>query len=317
VLQPYALIDLRTFIEQNLLQSKMTYDPYIFPYTLQYVGKIKYLYELRNLFLWGQGPFIALTALIGFVFTIKWLRSMPQNKKFEILLLLIFTSSYFLTVGRFAVGWMRYLLPIYPLLAVFSGVFIFLFIKRIEKTTNNLMRPFIFISMALGLVLWPLSFMSIYQNPHPRIEATEWINKNIPKGSIIATEHWDDRLPLKNSGHYNFVELTLYDQPDDKIKWEVLSSKIAQAEYLILASNRLYVPLQKLKDCGKYKVCYPMTAEYYRRLFSGNLGFKKIAEFSSYPTIPFINYKIIDSNADESFTVYDHPKVIIFRNNRL
>ncbi|MDO8270201.1 MAG: hypothetical protein Q7T54_06050, partial [Candidatus Levybacteria bacterium] len=83
--------------------------------------------------------------------------------------------------------------------------------------------------------------------------------------------------------------------------------------------NRLYVPLQKLNDCenlppGK---CYPITTSYYQNLFAGKRGFKKVAEFSQYPTIPFLNIKLNDQGADESFTVYDHPKIIIFKHESL
>jgi len=59
--------------------------------------------------------------------------------------------------------------------------------------------------------------------------------------------------------------------------------------------------------------CYQRTAIYYQELFSGKLGFKKVAEFTQYPTIPFLNIEIDDQKADESFTVYDHPKVMIFK----
>jgi hypothetical protein len=56
-----------------------------------------------------------------------------------------------------------------------------------------------------------------------------------------------------------------------------------------------------------------MTARYYKNLFSGKLGFVKMAEFAQYPTIPIINYRIDDFSSDESFTVTDHPKVMIFK----
>ena len=85
---------------------------------------------------------------------------------------------------------------------------------------------------------------------------------------------------------------------------------------------------------------YPITFKYYSTLFDGSLGFTKIAEFTSRPSIPFppfikicftpsIDYygmvakksqqcqlngiSFVDDYGDESFTVYDHPKVIIFK----
>ncbi|MFA6533440.1 MAG: hypothetical protein WCT22_05640, partial [Patescibacteria group bacterium] len=90
---------------------------------------------------------------------------------------------------------------------------------------------------------------------------------------------------------------------------------LQKSDYIIIASNRLYVPLQKLTDCKKYKVCYLKTAQYYQKLFDNKLSFKKVAEFSSYPNFQILDFKfqINDDSADESFTVYDHPKILIFK----
>ncbi len=302
LLQPYALIDFQEFKEQNILQSKMTNDAFIFPYTLQYVGKIPYLYELKNIFFWGLGPVLAIPAFAGVFYFLKKL----SKKK---VILLLFFLTYFITVGKFAVGWMRYMLPIYPLLCMFAAVFIL----RIMEFFSSPYRFILYTLYFILIAIWPLSFIHIYSLPHTRVSATDWIQQNIPANSTLAVEHWDDRLPLSGSERYNFVELTLYDQPDNEVKWSVLNKKISQSDYIILASNRLYVPLPKLSDCTRYKMCYPKTTQYYQNLFDGSLGFRKIAEFSSNPTIPFLNIAIDDQSADEAFTVYDHPKVIIFK----
>ena len=45
--------------------------------------------------------------------------------------------------------------------------------------------------------------------------------------------------------------------------------------------------------------------------FKGNLGFELVAAFESYPTLGPLS--INDQNSEESFTFYDHPKVLIFR----
>jgi hypothetical protein len=113
---------------------------------------------------------------------------------------------------------------------------------------------------------------------------------------------------------YTFVTLPLYDE-DTIEKWQNIDNILDHTDYIIIASNRLYTPLQKLTDCqslpqGK---CYTRTAEYYHNLFNGSLGFQKIAQFTDYPTLTFLDIPINDQGADESFTVYDHPKVIIFQ----
>jgi hypothetical protein len=111
---------------------------------------------------------------------------------------------------------------------------------------------------------------------------------------------------------YPIQELTLYDLPDDQVKMQRIYSVLNQSQYIIVASNRLYVPLQKLSDCSQYIKCYPLTAQYYKDLFSGKLGFKKVAEFSDNPKVPLLPISFSDQSADESFTVYDHPKIMIF-----
>ncbi|MHB8484000.1 MAG: hypothetical protein ACYDBV_14985, partial [Nitrospiria bacterium] len=108
----------------------------------------------------------------------------------------------------------------------------------------------------------------------------------------------------------------LYNQ-DTPEKWNQINTHLKTVNYILIASNRLYVPLMKLTDCQKLAPhpCYAQTASYYQKLFTGRLGFHKVAEFSTYPTIPFFNLTINDQSADESFTVYDHPKVMIFQKN--
>lgn len=313
VLEPYALIDFRTFWQQQLQQRQMTYDAFTFPYTLQYVGKIPYWHELKNIFLWGQGPILAIFSFLGvFYFTFRLIRK-ADTKWAQEFILLTFFITYFLVVGSFAIGFMRYLLPIYPLLCLFAAVFFFQLYNRLSSHLGKLIAS----GYLLIAIIWPLSFIHIYTKPNTRVIASEWINNNIPQGASLAVEHWDDTLPLFGQQNYKIVTLSFYDF-DTPQKWEMINTQLSQTDYLIIASNRLYTPLQKLTNCQKLPPdkCYPLTSQYYRKLFGGTLGFKKVAEFTTYPTLEVSSWKFVidDSSADESFTVYDHPKVMIFKN---
>ena len=55
-----------------------------------------------------------------------------------------------------------------------------------------------------------------------------------------------------------------------------------------------------------------MASQYYRMLFAGDLGYRPVAEFTAYPRLGGL--VIRDDNADESFSVYDHPRVLVFEN---
>jgi uncharacterized membrane protein len=154
--------------------------------------------------------------------------------------------------------------------------------------------------------------------------------------SVIGNEHWDDGLPLRIDGKdgfsmYKGIEIQNYAE-DDPGKYANMISWLTQADYLVLSSNRLYASIPRLP------MRYPMTSEYYRALFDGRLGFEKVAEFSSYVNIgpfwfpdqestealgmpnPFdklpgrINVPL--PPAEEAFSVYDHPRVVIFRRTK-
>lgn len=315
IAQPYALIDKNEFIRQNIQQFQMTHNAYTFPYTLQYVGKVPLFYEVKNMFLWGIGPVVFLLLLFGIWLFVTSFKKLDQPKKSEFLIIVSFILVYFGIVGSFAIGFMRYLLPIYPLLAIFAGLsLVYLFSKiNLKKDIANIGMKAL---LVLLILVWPLSFMSIYSKTNTRIAATDWVNKNIPAKSTLTHELWDDTIPMENLNQYQIIDLALYDQPDNQLKWESLRQKINSAGYIVVASNRLYVPIEHLANCSKFKVCFPLASKFYRDLFSGRLNFKKVAEFSSYPTIPILNIPINDQSADESFTVYDHPKIMIYKNRK-
>jgi len=305
--QPYTLIDFPTFISQIREQSAMTSDAYVFPYTLQYVGTLAYIYPLKNILIYGWGYPLSLISVFGIWFLIsKSKRQLSKINRKPILIFLSFYIIYFLLVGRFSVKFMRYYLPLYPMLASFAALGIF----QLQKLSRHFF-PFVFGLLLLVHLTWLFAFISIYQSPNPRTQASTWINQNIPVGSTILREHWDDGLPLFGSEKYNLIELPLY-EPDTADKWSRITQNLSEAQYIIVASNRLYTPLQRLGDCSRFpRRCFPQTAKYYQDLFNGQLGYQLVAVFQNEPQL--FGVTLSDFRADESFTVYDHPQVFIFR----
>lgn len=340
VFMPYAFLSSNKFIQDISLQMKMNSNPYVFPYTLQYVGTLPYFYYLKNIFLWGLGPIISMLGMVGVIGVIRGIRAIGGiREKRLIIFFLLFYTSYFIILGQTAVKFMRYMLPMYPFFAILAGYGLYKVQgSKFKIKSYNFNFKLLAILIVITSVVWTISFVNIYTKKHTRIVASNWILKNIPAGSTLAIEHWDDSLPLYGQEQYKVVEMTLYDRPDNDYKWQKLKEKLQLADYIIIASNRLYVPLQKIKDCQKYKVCFPKTAKYYERLFRDNrvilnsfqdlkkipnqvrndervLKFEKVTEFTSYPELKILNLKLTinDDDADESFTVYDHPKIMIFK----
>lgn len=306
------------FLRDIKEQTRMNRNAYVFPYTLQYVTTLPYLYYLEQVVKWGMGPFLSLLAGIGVFFFIQLL---IRNRAQSHTLLPLFAGIalyglHVLVVGASAVKFMRYMLPLYPPLAISAGYGIYRLLILCRRSSPSQSMGLVVarvctITIVFGALLLTSAFMNIYAARHTRLVATDWILKNIPAGRTLATEHWDDRVPVRGGEIYQYEEMTLYDQPDDERKWGLLNEKLKRTDYIILASNRLYTPLPKLADCTKYMFCFPRTATYYKKLFSGELGFEKVAEFTAYPHLGPITLN--DDSADESFTVYEHPKIIIFK----
>ena len=156
-------------------------------------------------------------------------------------------------------------------------------------------------------------FSSIYSNKNSRVEASEWIYKNLPNGSYILSESWDDWLPLGVENNYgkqfSGEQLPVFDS-DTPEKWQKMNDMLMRSDYYILSSNRGWGSIMTVPEK------YPLMSKFYKELLENkNKNYKKIKEFTSYPSLNFLNIslKFPDQWSDENFTVYDHPKVIIYK----
>jgi hypothetical protein len=94
---------------------------------------------------------------------------------------------------------------------------------------------------------------------------------------------------------------------DTDAKMQAMSGMLAEGDYLIVASRRLSGTIGRAQDQ------YPLTSGYYRKLFAGLLGYLPVRTFTSYPALRGI--EINDDGAEETFQVFDHPVVQIFKNS--
>ncbi len=160
--------------------------------------------------------------------------------------------------------------------------------------------------------VFTLAMDNIYSQPLTRVQASRWMYQHLPSGNgqpikTITYEVWDDSLPLDVDGHiasYNFVGLPLYDD-DTPQKAQTLAQDLAQADAVVIASNKLYPD-----SIPRLPARYPLSNRYYQLLFNGGLGYHLAAVFQNSPNLFGVHFD--DSGADESFSVYDHPTVHIF-----
>jgi len=293
---------LNTHFKENIAQLKSFSTPSIgLPPSVQWLTKTKILFPLRNIAFFGLGIVYFAIMLFGMI-------RMGLSKKPILVLISFWVFALFLYLGIQFATTMRYFYPLYPYFAIMGAAGYIAIVKRISNKYRRLGAAII---MA-AILVWPLSFMAIYARPHSRVSASEWMYDNIPAKAKILTEYWDDALPLSlpntQFNQYEIVPISVFDA-DTPEKWVKLNQEFSTADYYILTSNRGYGSIQ---PASKF---YPKMSIFYNDLFAGTTNFKKVAEFTSYPTLNlgFTAIQFNDQWSEEAFTVYDHPKVTVFR----
>ena len=156
--------------------------------------------------------------------------------------------------------------------------------------------------------------MSIYTKDHSRVVASRWMYANIPAQSIISYEYWDDPLPLTvqdpMSRNYVGKEIHIFD-PDTTEKWKIIDEQLKKTNYYVMSSNRGWGSIQKVPSR------YPVASQFYTDMFQNKRGFTLVGDFVSYPSLRYLGIPVDfpDQWAEEAFTVYDHPQVLIFKRN--
>lgn len=152
------------------------------------------------------------------------------------------------------------------------------------------------------------------------------------RGSAPAHEtSWDDGLPMRVAGYDAYGGIYQRDL-NFEMYWDDNSEKLQRflntlnnADYIFVTSNRQWGTTIRVPER------YPLTTAYYKALlgcpdgksifwcyaeaepgmFEGQLGFELIKVFQSEPSLGSIRFN--SQFAEEAFSVYDHPKVLIFQ----
>ncbi len=290
------------------------------PWVIQWVGITPLWFPFKSIFWHGMGPGLAIAVLVGLWLAVS---EVIRKRNHVLIIPLSFVIVMLGLVSQQFNPLIRYLLPVYPIAITFGGFGIYrLWHWGKEKKITTEKKIVLYrlsqgasAILVAGTLFWGCAFVNgIYNDTHPRISASEWINENIASGSTVTNQIWDDRLPLSRPTvapvQLNYVDLDLFrsdrftDQESEKSKLVTLVDQLETADYIIEASNRLYSSIPRIP------AEYPGTTSYYKALFSGELGFELVADFKNSPSL--FGVEISDANGEETFTVYDHPRVTIW-----
>jgi len=276
---PHNFLHWQEFISSIRYESDVALGNYIVFYTRQFVKTVPIFFQITKVFPYGMGLVLGLLGGLGLL-GLGW-----KDKKINLIRLAFFI--YFLPNAFIFAKWTRFMAPVFPVLLIFGIVFL----ERI-KVIKIIKVITVIISILPGIF-----YLSIYLKPDVRFQATDWINKNIPNNSYVLSETANVvDIPLENKNKLNVISFNFYDLDESRILQEDLKKHLEKADYIFVPSRRIFA--------NHYKEKYPIVARYYQDLFDGKLGFKKVAEFSS---------GLDDEGAEETWTVFDHPTIRIFK----
>ncbi|WP_420643094.1 ArnT family glycosyltransferase [Candidatus Leptofilum sp.] len=340
------------YVENIATQNSMVHGNGNIPFTRQYSGTLPYLYFIEMQLRWGMGWPLGLLAFGAFGWAIwqeirrlkirnwrlmiKNLQSRNRRLPISNLLLLAWAVPLFITTGGFFVKFMRYLQPLTPFLMLWAAAWLLSWQSKVLKWGVGT-------AVLTVTTLYAISFVNMYQQPHPWVAASEWIFREAEPGSLILSEQWDDSLPstmvvdgdMRRRSEYPNAELTWLTGADSRDNAEKLAENVAllaEAEYVTILSNRVYGTVPRLPEQ------YPISSQYHELLFSGALGYEPVYVVGRTPTLfgwqlradtfgwpdlqpPPLVQSYLEAQpglnlgrADESFIVYDQPLTIIFEN---
>lgn len=334
VTQPYALIDWYTFGHDVIREAFVARGWLDYPYTRQYAGTVPFVYQVTQGAIWGMGLPLGVFAWGGgALFVWQWVKTRDRRDTF----VLSFAAIYFVTIGLQYTKYLRYLLPLLPVLYIMAAcAFARVFARR--RYAYATVAGAVLVLAAL----YTFAFLQMYAREHPWLTASRWIYANVPAGDTLVMEEWDDALPTlirdtageHRGSEYTQIRLPAYDD-DTEAKRQTVADALSKADYVILASQRLYGSIGRLPER------YPMMNRYYAKLLNGELGFEPVMTARNDPNLggivirddPFAGLRFDLSKvqalmnpgaaqvwnwgfADESFSVYDHPQPILLQKVR-
>jgi len=309
VCQPQSAIKFDKFFADVSYQAEMVRGVNIPWYVLHYEDSTPLIYQVKNFLLWGTGAPLGVFLLFALVITLYWgVRRLDTR----FLYLHSFALPYFTMVFVLAhVKFMRYQIPIFPVLAILGGALVTGLIGRIKHVKAQHAIVAVTAGVMVSAVLYSLSLMALYQPPSTRISAVKWIGENIPSGSTILHQAMDMNLPynkikaFQRRNIYDFVEINIVQEPNNRRALEDFCNQIAKCDYIILPNPGHYNLV--LSDPKRH----PRVVKYFKNLFAGTLGFTLEQTFGfGFKLGPF---ELDSSLSDVEFYFFDHPKVQIFK----
>jgi len=338
---PYAILDYENFKGTTRYESSLSMGDIKVFYTRSFENTLPFIFQLTKIYPYILGIVLMVFSIIGSVIAVlkiskygfrhfyyflyrlrlKWsefrqikipgARTAPvyRNEKYiyNLLILAGYFLSYFIFNSLLYTKWTRFVHPTIPFFIILSFVGISEIVGRFKDSTlKNRFGTIFSYAVIVPSIVTGVMFFSIYVRPDVRTTSTEWVKNNVAVNSILLTET-GNTLEVPLIGSYTKIPFDFYNLDTNPELLYKFVNDIQKSDYFIIQSRRIY-------KNHKYSE-FPIVYNFYNALFSGKLGFEEVAAFNSYPELKIGNYKleIPDEVAEETWTVFDHPVIKIYR----
>ncbi len=266
----------------------------------------RFLY-LWILLKWGLGLPLAMLVSFGLLYKtgeimIAWKKNKTDNfiideKKQISVAIIAFVIPYLIFIGTFKVSFTRHLLLLYPALIVLASALLFAFGKRYGSIIGSIVWLYSFI--------YTVAYASVMSSQPTTHETSEWVSRNIPIESSIASAPevlfpW--LLPEMDRDMVDF---------DEDTDW-----------VLILQPNReVFQRYQMRSEAYKQEDWYPLqvieiedTLKFYDAVLGKDNRYQLHRTFKRNPH--FLGFKISDSGAPFPITALLHPTIHLYRRSK-
>jgi len=339
---PYNLVEPKDFRSAVFgYEADVAMGKYEAFYTRQFVQTTPVVFQSEKVFPYVLGWPVFILGVIGFIAMMVKLIKQPlsgvvgriknyelriktsKNTKFNIpdpkFLILISSFLVFFFPNAFLFAkWTRFMTPILPFFVLFAGYVI----SKIQKRVLNVKYSLFFVICNLLFLIPGIAFMSVYARDDSRMQASKTIFNLIPSGSYVLSETANvidipfgienPRLPPLGYT-LTTISFDFYHVDDNPVLFTDLINHLTRADYILIPSRRIFANYARIPNR------YPLTNRYYQLLFNGRLGFEKISEVSSFPSLCVGSDACLsfpDETSEETFTVFDHPVIRIYKKTK-
>lgn len=291
-------------------------------YTRQFQNTIPGWFQLMKVF-----PYIlGWPSLILGIGGLMWMLGVGVRfKKVEWLFVPLWWIIQMAFLVTLYVKWSRYMIPTLPYMtiaAAWVGVIVFRLLKREGKKMKVKTAGYRIKMVGAGtlLLLWlgwhgfmSMAYANIFRQTDSRLAAAAWAEKHWQEEKVILSEVYDLGITPFNPKfmeQITLVDFYAFNEPETGAeKEQEFYEQLEKADVFIVLARRLWANSLANPDT------YPRVANFYEKLFSGELGFEKTAEFYAPPGVGPL---VIDDEmtAEETISVFDHPRIQIWERKK-